>query len=216
MHVHSRYSPDSALSIQNIVRSYERHGILPLVCDHNSLTGSEQVLAGIRESDPGIPSILAEEIMTRDGEIIGVFLTEPVRPFLSVEETLDTIKDQGGISIVPHPFCSYRSSAIGKSALDRNIGRIEIIEGFNARVMNDSENLLAQGYAARNGKPVSAGSDAHTFIELSRDYIIIEPFLTPSDLVRNLRHARVQFRRTNPAIHYVTQAVRFARQNGFV
>jgi len=216
MHVHSQYSSDSALSVKTIIRSYERHGILPLVCDHNSIAGSEHVYAALRDCDPGIPQILAEEIMTGDGEIIGLFLTEPVLPFLSIEETLDAIRDQGGISIVPHPFCSYRSSAINRSALDRTISRIDIVEGFNARVLTDAENILAQEYAARNNKPVSAGSDAHTFIELSHDYVILEPFFSPADLLKALRNARIRFRRMNPAIHYVTQIVRFAREKGLV
>lgn len=216
MHVHSCYSHDSALSIRNIIRSYERHDILPLVCDHNAIAGSERVYAGLCDLDPGIPHILAEEITTSDGEIIGLFLNDQIRPFLSVEETLDAIRDQGGISIVPHPFCSFRSGAIRRAALDRTIGRIDIIEGFNARMQSDDENLRAQSYAARHGKPVSAGSDAHTFLELSRNYVILEPFFSPADLLRNLRQAEIRFHRTNPVIHYVTQIVRFARRKGYI
>jgi predicted metal-dependent phosphoesterase TrpH len=216
MHVHSCHSPDSALSVKNIVRSYNRHDILPLVCDHNTLAGSERTYAELRAQDPGIPCILAEEIMTADGEIIGLFLNEPAVPSLSAEETLDIIRDQGALSIIPHPFCSYRSSAIRSDVLERNIGRIDIIEGYNARVVNEDDNLLARIYAAQNAKPVSAGSDAHTFIELSRSYLTIEPFTSPSELLRNIRQAEVRFRRTHSSIHYLTQVIRLARQNGFV
>lgn len=216
MHVHSCYSSDSALPVNTIVRSYIQYGILPLVCDHNTIAGSGKVYAGLRERDAGIPCILAEEIMTRDGEIIGLFLTEPVRPFLSAEETLDTIRDQGALSLIPHPFCSYRTSAIKRDALDRNIGRIDMVEGFNARVIRDDENILAQRYAAQYKKPVSAGSDAHTFVELARNFVAIEPFSSPGELLRNLRHARVHFRKIPASIHYVTRAIRFAKQNSLV
>jgi predicted metal-dependent phosphoesterase TrpH len=110
MHIHSHYSLDSAIPVTAIVKCFRRTGILPLVCDHNSITGAEKVFGEICAADPAIPRILAEEIMTADGEIIGLFLTEEIPPFLSADETLDRIHDQGALSIVPHPFCSYLST----------------------------------------------------------------------------------------------------------
>ena len=99
--------------------------------------------------------------MTRDGEIIGLFLQEKICPFLSAEEMLDEIREQGALSVVPHPFCSYRL-VLRSDAMESLIDRIDIIEGFNSRVLDDWDNSMARGYAARRGKSISAGSDAHT------------------------------------------------------
>jgi predicted metal-dependent phosphoesterase TrpH len=214
MHLHSRYSADSAISVKTIVKCHERTGILPLVCDHNSITGSQKVYDAICAAYPDLPHILAEEIMTSEGEIIGLFLEEEIPPFLSAEETLDRIRDQGALSIVPHPFCSYRSSALGNPVLDRIIDRLDIIEGFNSRVIDDNDNLVARQYATRHNKQVSAGSDAHTPLELGRTWVILRPFSTPAELMRELPEATVHYQHMNPSIHMVTRFVKAGRHIG--
>jgi hypothetical protein len=214
MHLHSHYSADSAISVPAIVKCHERNGILPLVCDHNSITGSEKVYREICAADPDIPCILAEEIMTADGEIIGLFLTDAIPPFLPAEETLDRIQEQGALSVIPHPFCSYRSSVLRAEVLDRVIDRVDIVEGFNARVIDDHDNLVARQYAARNKKPVSAGSDAHTPLELGRTWITIEPFSTPAELMRVIPKASVRYQHMHPSVHAMTRFVKGVRKLG--
>jgi predicted metal-dependent phosphoesterase TrpH len=211
MHVHSVYSPDSVNSIRTIVQSWRKNRVLPLVCDHDTIRGSVEVCAGIQETDPDIPVILAEEIMTRDGEIIGAFLTEEVPPGLSAEETLDEIRDQGAVSVVPHPFCTYRKSTIDRQALLRVAGRVDCIEGYNARVIRGEGNRMAIEFADRYRKPVSAGSDAHTPFELSTNYLSVRPFGTPGELLRNLSEARISFPGANPGVHYITKLVKAFR-----
>lgn len=191
MHVHSRHSGDSVVSVGTIVRAWERTGVLPLVCDHNSIEGAREVYARIRRQDPDVPQILAEEISTRDGEIIGAFLTEEIPPGLSAAETLEIIRDQGGLSIVPHPFCTHRLCTIDRGVLQNLIGRIDAVEGCNARNRSPEADLHARAFAREHKKPVSAGSDAHTPAELATAYVVVAPFEGPEDLLANLRDAPV-------------------------
>lgn len=216
MHLHSCYSSDSSIPVNNIVRSYQRTGILPLVCDHNRTIGSERVYDILCKLDPDLPRILAEEIMTSDGEIIGLFLQEEIRPYQSAEETLDEIRAQGALSIVPHPFCSYRSCALKKDVMERLIDHIDVIEGYNGRVLDDRDNAIAQGYAIQRWKPVSAGSDAHTSFELGRTWLSLEPFLDQRELLKVLPGAAVHYRHMNPAIHTVTRLVKAGRRMGLI
>jgi predicted metal-dependent phosphoesterase TrpH len=195
MHVHSRFSADSVIPVNDIVKSWEWSGVLPLVCDHNTVAGSVNVYKEICATDPDMPQILAEEILTSDGEIIGAFLQEEIMPFMSAEETLDAIRDQGGISIVPHPFCSFRSSVIRPDVLDRIIPRVDIIEGFNGRAVDERDNDCARRYVVLHDKPVSAGSDAHTPEELGKTYLAMRPFDTPADLILGIRKAAIHVRR---------------------
>ena len=201
MHVHSRYSSDSKTPIQSIVQSWERFGVLPLVCDHNTITGSVKVYKEICSKDPGIPMILAEEILTSDGEIIGAFLNEEIPPYLSAEETLDSIRDQGAVAIVPHPFCSFRSSVIRAAVLDRVVHRVDIIEGFNGMAVDERDNYYARRYAVLHDKPVSAGSDAHAPEQLGLTYVAMQAFTSPSELIRSIRTAEIHFRRAFPTTH---------------
>jgi predicted metal-dependent phosphoesterase TrpH len=214
MHIHSVYSGDSAVFVAAITGCFFRHGILPLVCDHNTISGSVNVYTGIRNVNPDIPNIFAEEIMTSDGEIIGLFLEEEIPPFLTAEETLDLIRDQGALSIVPHPFCSYRSSVLRHDVLDRVIDRIDIMEGYNARVIDDRDNLAARHYADCHKKPVSAGSDAHTPIELGRTWVEVSPFSTPREFMKVIPGAVARYRHMHPSVHIMTRLVKAGRRLG--
>lgn len=211
MHVHSHYSSDATTSPETLARSWKRNGVLPIVCDHNSIRGAEATYALIRKDCPDVPTILAEEILTSEGEIIGLFLNEQVPAYLSAAETLDIIRDQGAISIVPHPFCTYRSTAIRRDTLMDVVDRIDIIEGYNARNVTRQANIQAQRLADEWVKPVSVGSDAHTLFELCSSYAILEPFATPGELILNLLDADVRYRKVHPSLHTVSRFIQARR-----
>jgi predicted metal-dependent phosphoesterase TrpH len=214
MHVHTWHSGDSVTDPKEIVDLYQKRGILSLVCDHNSTAGSAEVYAAIRKTDPDIPLILSEEIMTASGEIIGLFLTEEVRPYLSAAETVDRIHDQGGLALVPHPFCSYRiTSALRPDILDEIISGVDIIEGYNARVVQDKDNYRAREYAVAHNKPVSVGSDAHTVQELGRCFMELAPFSGPGELLDTITSGRPEFCRMDPSIHQVTKLVKEVKRD---
>ncbi|MDI6875524.1 MAG: PHP-associated domain-containing protein [Methanomicrobiales archaeon] len=172
-----------------LVQAWRQRGIVPMVCDHDSIEGSRRVMQAIRAADPSVPRILAEEIKTESGEIVGLFLTEEVKGGLSAEETLDIIAGQDGLALVPHPFSRRRTSVLRRDVLDAVIGRIDIIEGYNGRNRFPGDNHKAVTYARRMKKPISAGSDAHTPIELFKNYVEVEPFQTPREFLASLSRA---------------------------
>jgi predicted metal-dependent phosphoesterase TrpH len=214
MHVHSWYSGDSATDPKKIVDLFFKNHILCLVTDHNSTAGSAAVYAEIQKQEPDIPLILSEEIMTDSGEIIGLFLTDEVHPYLPAAETVDLIHDQGGLALVPHPFCSYRtSSALRPDVLDGIITGVDIIEGYNARTVRDEDNFRAREYAMAHKKPVSVGSDAHTLQELGRCFIETEPFTGPEELLTSLTSGRAEFCRMDSSIHELTRLVKAVKHD---
>ncbi|NMB79392.1 MAG: PHP domain-containing protein [Methanomicrobiales archaeon] len=214
MHVHSWHSGDSGTNPSKIVELYRGQRILSLVTDHNTLAGSQAVYGDLRSEFPELPLILSEEIMTDSGEIIGLFLSEEVHPYLSAAETVDIIHDQGGLALIPHPFCSYRrTSAIRSDVLDEIIDRVDIIEGYNARTGRDEDNLRAREYAMAHKKPVSVGSDAHNIHELGRCYLECDPFTTPRELLASLSNGRPEFCRMDFSIHKLTKLVKAVRRD---
>ncbi|QSZ66480.1 histidinol phosphatase [Methanofollis aquaemaris] len=208
MHVHTSHSPDAVVGADAVVRAWQTHRVLALVCDHDTVRGSEEVYRRIRETDPDVPFIRAEEISTAEGEVIGAFLTEEIPPGLPAAETVDLIRAQGAISIVPHPFCAFRSSAIERRALEEIIGRVDIIEGYNARNISPEANRAAQAYGRTHKKMLSVGSDAHLPFELCRTFVELEPFEGPEDLLAHLKKGTVHFMATDPAVHTVSRAVK--------
>jgi len=214
MHVHSSHSGDSATDPKKIARLYEEQGILSLVCDHNTIAGSAAVYANIRSINTDIPLILSSEIMTESGEIIGLFQNEEVPAHLSAAETIDIIHDQGGLALIPHPFCSYRVlSALRSGVLDEVVERVDIIEGYNARTVRDEDNYRARTYAKAHNRPVSVGSDAHTTLELGRCFLEVEPFHSPRKLLRSLGSGRAEFCRMDPSVHQITHLVKAVKRD---
>ncbi|MDD1655167.1 MAG: PHP domain-containing protein [Methanomicrobiales archaeon] len=208
LHVHSTWSADSAIPIGSLVRCWERHRILSVVCDHDALGGSLALIRALRGIQAEVPEIPAMEITSASGEIIGLFLNEEIPPALSAEETVDLIRDQGALTLVPHPFCTYRSRVLRQPLLDALSGRIDAIEGYNGRNTRDADNLAAVEYALARGLPVTAGSDAHTPMELARTWMDLEPFETPKEFLAVLGSARIHYQRTHPGIHAVTKVVK--------
>ncbi len=205
MHVHSIYSRDSSISLDTIISVTRKSGIFPIICDHDSISGSLELMKYFRKHDIVFPEILAEEITTADGEIIGLFLTEGIKPGLTAIETCETIKSQGGLAVVPHPFDHFRKKSINTRVLEEIKGKIDIIEGYNARVLLHRDNKLAREYAGKNMKPVSIGSDAHTSKELGKCYGILENFDSAKTFLRNIQSMSVEFRYSGPCVHVTTK-----------
>lgn len=208
LHVHTRYSACSNLRPQRIEKLALERGLNAVaVCDHNCLGGALETAALARH----ITVIIAEEIRTTQGEIIGYFLNEQIPPGLSPRETVAEIKRQGGLVSVPHPFDLLRSSRLQPAALEDIISLIDMIEVFNARDMfRRPDNILLNRARALGVVPVTC-SDAHLACEVGRATMVMEQFEDACGFLNNLRSAR-SFARTSPLwVHALTKWHRFLR-----
>jgi predicted metal-dependent phosphoesterase TrpH len=79
------------------------------VTDHDTIEGALRA-AEYAARRSKLHVIIGEEVSSRDGHIIGLFLEQAVRPGLSAAATVHAIHEQGGIAIAPHPF--WRTSRV--------------------------------------------------------------------------------------------------------
>ncbi len=203
MHTHSEYSPDSRTPLGAQAKALTDAGI-DVVCatDHNTIEGALR----LRElATPGLRVIVGEEVSSRDGEIIGLFLEQPIPRDLSGEETIARIHEQGGIVSVPHPFSSNRLYHMRRDALDRLWPQIDCLEIFNAREAFTRDNRRAEAYAKERNIPGAVGSDAHRPSEIGRAWLEIDEFVGRDDFVEALRGGEVHGRLTGRAIHIATR-----------
>ncbi len=158
MHTHCEASPDSRTPIAEQARAV-RAAAIDVICatDHNTIDGALR----LRELADGFRVVIGEEISSRDGEIIGLFLERTVPRDLSGEETIARIHDQGGLAVVPHPFSFNRRYHMRRAALDRLRSHIDALEVFNAREAIFLNNRSAAAYAKEHDIVGTAGSDAH-------------------------------------------------------
>jgi len=169
------------------------------VCDHGTAEGALRM----REIAP-FPVIVAEEILTPHGEIMGMFLRETIPSRLPVKEVVARIKDQGGLVCIPHPFDRLRPSALRRSTIEEIVGQIDVIEVLNARTIlpRHPDSLIA--FARKYGIAMSAGSDAHTPMEIGHAYVEIPEFAGRDDFLTALNQGRISGHLTSPFVHFAT------------
>ncbi len=163
-------------------------------------------------TDPALEKlqvIVGEEITTSRGEIIGLFLHERIPPGIDPLEAVQRIHDQGGLVLLPHGFDPFKAGRLRAEARGQVASSIDIVEGFNRRISLPRYNRRAREWADANGKPASAGTDAHTLGEVGRAWAEVpDGQVESSDDLRALLPAseiRGQWRQ--PLIAYVEKSV---------
>jgi len=132
--------------------------------------------------------IVGEEIKTKDGEVIGLFLSETIPPHLSIENTVDIIHEQKGLVYIPHPFEKERIS-VSFQTMEKMYKKIDIIETFNARSLGRKKTHHTATVAREYGLAQAASSDAHCKLGLGTAYCIIEKELEKETILPLLQRA---------------------------
>ncbi len=167
------------------------------VADHGTIEGALKM-----QKLAPFTVIVAEEILTRHGEIMGIFLKETISSGQSVEETLSQIRAQGGLVGIPHPFDTVRGSALNSKITEEIVEQIDVIEVFNARSPFLRSSTKARAFAEKHGIAKSAGSDAHTPHEIGNAYVEMPEFKGKDDFLQALNQGKISGHRTNPFTHF--------------
>jgi predicted metal-dependent phosphoesterase TrpH len=165
LHTHSTASPDGGISQSQYRKAFDQ-GIVDCVAitDHNRIDIAERL-----KNEFGEKIIIGEEIMSSNGEIIGLYLNKVVQPGLSPIETVKRIKDQGGLVYIPHPFETFRKG-LHPAVLDKLTDYIDFIEVCNGRTFLQNRSAQAVVWAKLNQALGIASSDAHGLKGLGKTY----------------------------------------------
>jgi predicted metal-dependent phosphoesterase TrpH/glycosyltransferase involved in cell wall biosynthesis len=192
LHMHSNFSKDCTHSVEALIKTAREIGLGAIaLTDHNEIKGAF-LARELAEGDPFV--IVAEEIKSREGEVIGLFLQEHIPGKLTFDETLSRIKEQGALVYVPHPFDALRTTPSYQALVD-NLHRIDVIEIYNAKVALSSFNLSAERFAARYNIVAGAGSDAHVLEALGTAMLHMPKFHDPQSFMTALWEADIIARR---------------------
>lgn len=88
------------------------------ITDHDSLDGAEQAYNAWARGRYSFEVIVGTEVTTLAGHVLALWLQRPVPSFRPLAQTLAAIHAQGGVVVVPHPFC-WLTRSIGERALRR-------------------------------------------------------------------------------------------------
>jgi predicted metal-dependent phosphoesterase TrpH len=208
LHIHTAYSMDCAMSLEQVIARCLEVGINCLaVADHNTIAGALK----LKEMAP-FPIIIAEEILTSGGELIGLFLSQEIPSKLSIEETTTRIKAQGGLVCIPHPYDRLRLSIFRNQTFEAIIPEVDIVEVFNARSLSPHSSAKAWQLAHKYGKLASAGSDAHTPSEIGNAYVEMPEFSGKDEFLASLAKGKISGNKSNPVVHFASTWARLKRR----
>ncbi len=210
LHTHSIASPDGSLNERHYRRYFDQRLLdVIAITDHNRIDYALKLAETF-----GQHVIVGEEIMTSQGELVGLYLTKPVAPQQTAAATVAAIKAQGGLVYVPHPFETRRHS-LSRETLDSIIKDVDIIETHNGRAWTDNSPVIIE-YAALYAKPQAASSDAHSPSGLGKTHMQVANWPTPQTLSKlvddaHLTHSRPplsahlapSFNRLRHALHLI-------------
>ncbi len=170
LHTHSIVSQDGGISFEqykNLIANKSLDYIA--VTDHNDISGALKLQESLGQN-----IIVGEEILTTDGEIIGLYLKSRIEPGLTAIQTIQKIREQNGLVYIPHPFETMRKG-LSKEALNSVIQEVDIIETFNARGRFRNHSLETKQPPFSN-LPFASSSDAHCRFGIGTAYnIVSEP-----------------------------------------
>lgn len=167
LHVHTTASLDARASLNELVRAARRAGIDAIaITDHNACTPVPMELNGVLL----IPGC---EISTQGGQILGVFLEQPIdltalcrHGLPSANEAVLAIHHCGGLAILSQPFL--------KKDADPALFplRPDAVETVNARAaaLSQDANKRALLWATEHDRPRTGGSNAHCAQEVGNAY----------------------------------------------
>ena len=168
------------------------------ITEHNRIDGAVELA-----SAASFPVIVGQEIDTSGGELIGLFLLKEIERGRPLDETARTIRDQGGLVYLPHPFYRLIRHPVRESERTRlaEAGLIDIVEVANGGPFTGRANALAREWARERDLPAAAGSDAHEPRDIGTCVCAVPPGpVTPGSLPAQLREGRVIVRRRNVAL----------------
>ncbi len=187
LHVHSRSSPDSVMSLPAIA---DQLGVLGLqgfgLTDHNTIV-SHAALRDLNRQYPKLWFLPGIEVSTVEGHLLVYGVSELPPIYHPLDETLDWVRTHGGISILAHPM--RLAHGVGpRLAETAAVTAIEAVNGHNSALANAHAEVIA----TRRALGTTGGSDAHDLRDLGRAYTEFPPAIASlEDLVEAIRQGKV-------------------------
>jgi predicted metal-dependent phosphoesterase TrpH len=172
------------------------------VTDHDHVEGARRVEDLLAEQNSEVPMITGVEVSTRQGHLLGLFVKKAPRPLRPVQESIDAIKEQGGLVIVPHPLGRLVPS-LNRRRIDSLLAagyEIDGVEMYNPSPANSAHRAAVRSANEDWGLAEIGASDAHFWQHIGAAYTRF-PGATPDDLRRAIidRTARAGGQDQRPA-----------------
>jgi predicted metal-dependent phosphoesterase TrpH len=197
LHIHTKYSMDCQSPLDKIIQRCQELGINCIaIADHGTAEGGLEM-----HKIAPFKVIVAEEILTTEGEIMGMFLKETIPSGITPREAIKRIREQDGLVNLQHPFEPIRGSSLKDKAIYQIVKDIDLVELMNSRSPFPATTKKAREFAEKYRLPGGAGSDAHTINEIGNAYIEIPDFNTKEEFLQALTQGKIHGKRSGIFVH---------------
>lgn len=156
------------------------------VTDHDTIEGALRARERGASRRKKLEVIIGEEVSSRDGHILALFVEKRIRPGMSAAATVHAIHDQDGLAVAAHPFWRTQRQVrtggkvhgVGWLAAELDFDAIEV---ENATPGFFVFNQLAHRLSVGLGAPEIGSSDAHILDAIGRAFTEF-PGRTAADL----------------------------------
>jgi predicted metal-dependent phosphoesterase TrpH len=168
IHMHSTYS-DGCGTIEEILEHVQQRTNLDVIAitDHDCIEGALRARDLCTRKSYRFDLIVGEEITTREGHLLGLFIEKRIQPGLSMEQSIDLIHEQGGLAVIAHPLHRFFRHSCQRHVMERIHTAKDVwfdgIETWNASFWGIYSNSIAmEANRRRYNLPEVGNSDAHT------------------------------------------------------
>ncbi|HYP41417.1 MAG TPA: PHP-associated domain-containing protein [Chloroflexia bacterium] len=193
LHMHTALG-DGLASVQQIFDYVENYTDLDIIAitDHDDIRGAMQALELIERRKYRFQVIPGNEITTRQGHLLALFVTQEFPMLKSLDWSMKAVHEAGGMLIAPHPMSWLTTSIREKPLLAAHAGPYPFhgIETFNPsyagrvahkRVIELNQTVLHL--------PEFGGSDAHANSMIGKGYTSF-PGTTIEDLLQAIKERK--------------------------
>ena len=138
------------------------------ITDHNEFKAFD-----VLKDNGKVIVIPAEEVTSDEGHIVALGIDRQIPRGMSIQATIDAIHEAGGIAVAAHPYRWW--SGLGPKNTQKY--DFDCIEALNARSI-PSANIKSMKLAKKIGKPLTAGSDAHSPERVGWGYVELPDDIT--------------------------------------
>jgi predicted metal-dependent phosphoesterase TrpH len=171
-----------------------------VITDHDEI--EESLYAAEIAPEYGLIGIPGVEVSTRHGHLLAIGVEDRPPRGKPLSETVQWVRDDGGVAIVPHPFQRSRHGV-----KKRHLSVCDAIEVYNSMLFTGYRNRRANVFATRYNFSKVGASDAHYLPNVGRAFTEIE-LNEPSkedidgyDIVQAIRDGTTSIRGRRTPIH---------------
>jgi predicted metal-dependent phosphoesterase TrpH len=190
LHIHTLAS-DGVSSVAEILERAEAAGLdVIAITDHERIDAAHAAHAMAEARGMRVQVVIGEEISTRGGHLLALYIQERIRPWGSLRSAIAQVHDQGGLAIVAHPLVPYPLTCASGRSIRRlmndpdPIFHPDGIEAFNPTTAGTRWGARAPEFVAAIGVAALASSDAHRAEDVGQAVTTFEGSSTAE-----LRHA---------------------------